>query len=92
MVMQYVAGRTLDHAMRRKGMRLAETPKYAVQVADALATAHEAGIIPRDLKPGNVMITDKGVVKVLDFGLAKLTEVAAADGSLGPRWTTPGPT
>jgi len=79
MVMEYVAGRTLDHAIQRKGMRLVEVLKYAVQIADALATAHEAGIIHRDLRPGNIMITDKGVVKVLDFGLAKLTETVEAD-------------
>ncbi|MBI3693623.1 MAG: serine/threonine-protein kinase [Acidobacteria bacterium] len=79
MVMEYITGRTLDHAIQRKGMRLAETLKYAVQIADALAAAHEAGIIHRDLKPSNVMITDKGTIKVLDFGLAKLTETAEPD-------------
>ena len=73
MVMEYVAGKTLDHAIQRHGLRLNDALKYAVQVADALATAHEAGIIHRDLKPGNVMVTEKGQVKVLDFGLAKLT-------------------
>ncbi len=75
-VMELVAGRALDAVIGRHGLKLAETLKYAVQIADALATAHEAGIIHRDLKPGNVMVTEKGQVKVLDFGLAKLTEVA----------------
>src|SRR5579871_2770197 len=73
-VMEYVPGKTLDQTIRRHGLRLNEALKYAVQVADALATAHEAGIIHRDLKPSNVMVNEKGQVKVLDFGLAKLTE------------------
>src|SRR5262245_42152819 len=74
-VMEYVAGKTLDRLIPRKGMRQAETLKLAVQMADALTKAHSAGIIHRDLKPSNVMVTEDGVVKVLDFGLAKLTEV-----------------
>ena len=77
-VMEYVAGKTLDQLIPRKGMRLNETLKLAVQMADALAKAHSAGIVHRDLKPGNVMVTEAGLVKVLDFGLAKLTEVRRA--------------
>ena len=74
-VMEYVEGKTLDQLIPRKGMRLNEALKLAVQMADALAKAHSAGIVHRDLKPTNVMVTDDGLVKVLDFGLAKLTEV-----------------
>jgi len=77
--MEYVAGKTLDQWIGRKGLRLNETLKYAIQIADALAKAHSAGIIHRDLKPSNIMVTENGLVKVLDFGLAKLAETAAGD-------------
>src|SRR6266446_1794149 len=76
--MEYVPGKALNQLITRKGLPLGEALKYAVQVADALAAAHAAGIIHRDLKPGNVMVSGaperSGFVKVLDFGLAKLTD------------------
>jgi eukaryotic-like serine/threonine-protein kinase len=76
--MEYVPGKALNQLITRKGLPLAETLRYAIQIADALATAHAAGIIHRDIKPGNVMVTGaperSGFVKVLDFGLAKLTD------------------
>jgi serine/threonine protein kinase len=77
-VMEHVAGKTLDQRTPRKGMKLNEALKLAVQIADALVKAHSAGIIHRDLKPSNVMVTDDGL-KVLDFGLAKLAEVQEAE-------------
>jgi tetratricopeptide (TPR) repeat protein/predicted Ser/Thr protein kinase len=82
--MEYVEGKTLGELIGRKGLKLNEALKYAVQIADALAKAHAAGIVHRDLKPGNVMVTSEGRVKVLDFGLAKLTETAA----VGPEDST----
>jgi eukaryotic-like serine/threonine-protein kinase len=72
--MEYVDGRTLEQLIPRRGMQLAEALNYAVQIADALAAAHAAGIIHRDIKPANIMVTENGLVKVLDFGLAKLTD------------------
>ena len=72
--MEYVAGHTLDHLIGRKGLKLPDALRFSIQITDALATAHAAGIVHRDLKPSNIMVTGDGLVKVLDFGLAKLTE------------------
>jgi serine/threonine protein kinase len=79
MVMEFVAGKTLDQLIGRTGLKLNDTLKYGAQIAAALATAHAAGIIHRDLKPGNVMVAEGGLVKVLDFGLAKLAEPATSE-------------
>ena len=77
--MEYVAGKTLNQLIGRKGLSLNETLKYAIQIADALVRAHGAGIVHRDLKPSNVMVDEHGLVKVLDFGLAKLTEAPSTN-------------
>jgi len=77
--MEYIAGKTLDRLIGRKGLRLNEALRYAIQIADGLTAAHEAGIVHRDLKPANVMINEQGEVKILDFGLAKLTEAEEPD-------------
>ena len=74
MVMEYVNGKTLVDLIPKGGLRLPLALKYAVQMADALSSAHALGIVHRDLKPANVMVTDSGLVKILDFGLAKLTD------------------
>jgi Tol biopolymer transport system component/aminoglycoside phosphotransferase (APT) family kinase protein len=71
--MEYVSGQTLAGLMGRRGLGLDEVLKYSLQVADALAKAHSAGVVHRDLKPSNIMVTSEGLVKLLDFGLAKLT-------------------
>src|SRR5262245_35029323 len=73
-VMEYVHGKTLGQVIPRRGLKLKGILNYATRIADALAKAHAAGIVHRDLKPGNIMVDEGGLVKVLDFGLAKLTE------------------
>jgi Tol biopolymer transport system component/predicted Ser/Thr protein kinase len=70
--MELIAGRPLDEVIGGKALPLGKALAYAIQIADALAAAHAAGIVHRDLKPGNVMVADSGLIKVLDFGLAKL--------------------
>ena len=74
LAMEFVAGKTLGQLTPRNGMPIGELLGYATQAADALAKAHQAGIVHRDLKPSNVMVSSDGLVKVLDFGLAKLTQ------------------
>ncbi|HET8549180.1 MAG TPA: protein kinase, partial [Bryobacteraceae bacterium] len=72
--MEYVHGSTLDALLGPNGLPLNDTLSYAVQIADALAAAHAAGITHRDIKPGNIMVAETGHIKVLDFGLAKLAD------------------
>jgi len=71
---EYIEGKTLRENINERSMNLANVLDAAIQVAEALSAAHRAGIIHRDIKPENIMIRRDGYVKVLDFGLAKLTE------------------
>ena len=79
-VMEFAEGRTLDQIIPAKGLGIAQALRIGAQIADALATAHEAGIVHRDLKPSNVSVTDQDRVKVLDFATRQSTLVA---GNLG---------
>jgi serine/threonine protein kinase/Tol biopolymer transport system component len=72
-VMKFVAGKTLQQLIPSGGLPMADVLKYATPIASALAAANSAGIIHRHIKPGNIMAGASGIVKVLDFGLAKLT-------------------
>ena len=72
LVLEYVPGQTLAERIAKKPLKLEEALTIALQIAEAVAAAHEHDVIHRDLKPGNIKITPEGKVKVLDFGLAKV--------------------
>ena len=76
---EYVEGESLRQRLNRGHMELRETLAVVIQVAEALAAAHDAGIVHRDIKPENIMVRRDGYVKVLDFGLAKRADEIAAD-------------
>ena len=92
--MEYVAGHNLHDLIPKSGIAPREALKLAIPIAAALAAAHEAGIVHLDLKPGNVMVTDRGIVKVVDFGLAKRSaaapEASAGDATDTKTYTLPG--
>jgi Tol biopolymer transport system component len=93
---EYVRGKPLGEAIPRRGMEVSAALKYGIQICDALAAAHADGMVHRDLKPDNIMISESGLAKVLDFGLSKLSEPlrvtparrrdpASSDGTTGER-------
>jgi eukaryotic-like serine/threonine-protein kinase len=77
--MELVDGRPLDELIGPHGLPVTDALAYAIQLANALTAAHAAGIIHRDIKPSNVLVTGAGLVKVVDFGVAKLTRTPAQE-------------
>jgi eukaryotic-like serine/threonine-protein kinase len=77
-VMEYVPGETLEHVIEREGaLELSRALDYTCQICNAIDHAHRQGVIHRDLRPGNVLVTEKGMVKVADFGTSRFLEIAA---------------
>ena len=81
-VMEFVAGQSLHSAIQRERLTPARVIEIASQVADGLAVAHDAGVVHRDLKPRNIMLTEDGRAKIVDFGIGKMS--GPASGSEDP--------
>ncbi len=82
LVMEYLDGETLAQNLKKGRLPLDQALRFAIEIAEALDQAHRHGVIHRDLKPGNIMVTRDGHVKVLDFGLAKQRRPAAESATL----------
>ena len=90
LAMEYVPGQTLRELLKEKRIELHQAIDITLQIASALHAAHRAGVVHRDIKPENIVVLDDGQVKVLDFGLAKITQAKTADNLETSLETIPG--
>ncbi len=87
-VMEYVHGRTLRHLIRTNKLSVERSVEIAIQICQALEAAHGAGVVHRDIKPGNVLVEEDGLVKVADFGIARVLDEETAEGERRSRLGT----
>jgi serine/threonine protein kinase len=84
LVTEYIEGQTLRERLKQSQIKMSEALEIAIQVTGAMAAAHAANVVHRDIKPENIMLRPDGLIKVLDFGLAKLTERQTAHETEAP--------